>query len=509
MAVERERVVVVGAGMAAARLVDKLVAHGLGSGITVLGDEPRAPYNRILLSAVLAGTHAPDALTLRSRDWYREHGVDLRLGARVLQVDTERRDVMLVDGTLIGWDRLVFATGSIPSLPPIRGLVGMDGQLPPQVHAFRSMADCRGLLGALRGPSADGGNRRGAVPQRAVVVGGGLLGLQVARALAVRGVTTEVVEGGEHLLHRQLDAQSGHILARHLRRLDTPVYTGVRAVRWVGPDPRSGGPDHVGAGDLVLDNGVHLSADLLVLTAGGRPAAGLARGAGLTVRRGIVVDQRLASIDDPAVHAIGDCAQFTDSAGQGTVHGFVAPAWEQADVLADILAGESRRYTGSRTVARLRANDLEVAVLGEPHTAVGEVVQVANPLAGTSRRLVVQHGRIVAASLVGDLRHVGVITQHFDRGTVLAPEEPSELLMPERPTQPTQLHDSSEVCSCAGVTAGAIRACTSFEQAVDTTRASTGCGGCSDAVRQLLAGRSEPHAGAPPSPLTADIRATA
>lgn len=463
----RPRLVVVGSGMAATRLVEELVARGATERmqVTVLGDEPVAPYNRILLSAVLEGTHRPEALTLRAPEWYAEHGVDLRLGARVLGLDRDHRDVMLVDGTLVEYDVLVLATGSIPTLPPIRGLVRMDGSLHEAVHAFRSLADCRRLLAAVEQP----GNRR------AVVVGGGLLGLQVARALGTRGLQTEIVEGAEHLLHRQIDTAAGRILARDLKRLGVAVYTGARAIRLLdGPALR-------------LDNGFTLDTDLLVLTAGGRPSTALARGAGLEVRRGIVVDDRLASVTDPSIHALGDCAEHG-----GRTTGFVPPAWEQAGILAGILCEEALTYDGARVVARLRATDLDVAVLGDAAAelaAGGELVEVANPIAGSHRRLVVREGRIVAATLVGDLSRVGLITQHFDRRTVLGPREPGHLLLPERAdggSVALALPDDAEVCACAGVTAGRIRACSSYEQVRDTTRATTGCGGCAPTVRQLL-----------------------
>ncbi|WP_246060903.1 FAD-dependent oxidoreductase [Nocardioides dongxiaopingii] len=456
------RVVVVGAGMAAVRLVEGLA--GSGHRVTLVGDEPHLPYNRILLSAVLEGTHTAGALTLRSRRWYADHDVDLRLGTRVLAVERAAREVLLVDGTRIGYDRLVLATGAIPTLPPIRGLVRLDGRLHERVHAFRSLDDCRRLDAAV--PHA----------RRAVVVGGGLLGLQVARALAVRGLATEVVEGGEHLLRGQVGPAAGAILARDLRRLGTEVYTGARAVRLAD------GPA-TGPAGLRLDNGHVLETDLVVLTAGGRPSTALARAAGLAVRRGVVVDEHLTT-SDPAVHAIGDGAQR----GERTT-GFVPPAWEQAEVLAAHLRGRAATYDGSRVVARLRATDLDVAVLGDAD-ATGDVVEVSNPVAGSHRRLVVRDGRIRAATLVGDLSRVGLITQHFDRGTVLGPHEPGDLLMVERPARPAAVPDDAEVCACAGVTAGRVRACSSLEDVRDTTRATTGCGGCAPAVRLLLAHRT-------------------
>jgi assimilatory nitrate reductase electron transfer subunit len=450
-----ERIVVVGGGMAAVRLAEHL-AGDERLAVTVLADEPHAPYNRILLSAVLEGTHAADALTLRSEEWFADHGIELRLGARVLEIDRDAREVVLVGGDRVAYDRLVLACGSIPTLPPIRGLVRRDGTLHPKVHAFRSLADCQRLDDALV-PGA-----------RAVVVGGGLLGLQVARALSVRGLLTEVVEGADHLLASQVGPGAGRVLARDLRRLGTEVYTGARAVR-------------ITDDGLQLDNGYVLPSDLVVLTAGGRPSTALARRAGLMVRRGVVVDHTLTSVTDDRVHALGDCAEH-----RRRTTGFVPPAWEQAEVLARVLRGEEASYDGSRSVARLRATGLEVAVLGDPEQAEGEVVEVTNPIAGSHRRLVVHGGRIVAAALVGDLSRVGLITQLYDRGTLLGPDEPGQLLLPEAADAPAPLPDEAEVCACAGVTAGEVRACRSVGECVDRTRATTGCGGCADVVRRLV-----------------------
>jgi NAD(P)H-nitrite reductase large subunit len=453
-----ERLVVVGNGMASARLCEELASRGYAGRVTVLGDEPVAAYNRILLSAVLEGTHPLDALTLRDPGWYAASGIELRTDARVLHVDRDESEILLVDGTRVGFDRLVLATGSIPTLPPIRGLVRMDGRLHPKVHAFRSLADCLRLLGAVPGA------------RTAVVVGGGLLGLQVARALAVRGVSTEVVEGTEHLLSRQVDERGGAVLERGLRRLGTEVYTGSRAVRMVDEGLR-------------LDTGYTLDTDLVVLAAGGRPSTALARQAGLLCRRGVVVDGHLASVTDARIHAIGDCAEHA-----GRTTGFVSPAWEQAGVLADHLTGGHAAYDGARSVARLRATGLDVAVLGDPERTDGEVVEVTNPVAGTHRKLVVRGGVIEAAALVGDLSRVGLITQLYDRRTLLGPHEPGELLMAERPPGDgsTLLPDDAEVCACAGVTAGRVRACRDLDEARATTRATTGCGGCAGAVRELL-----------------------
>ena len=227
------------------------------------------------------------------------------------------------------------------------------------------------------------------------------------------------MEGADHLLASQLGEAGGRVLARDLRRLGTEVYTGARAVRLTDEGLR-------------LDNGYVLPVDLVVLTAGGRPSTALARRAGLMVRRGVVVDAQLRSVTDDRIHAIGDCAEH-----RRRITGFVPPAWEQAACSRGVLAGGTASYDGSRSVARLRATGLDVAVLGDPERAVGEVVEMTNPIAGSHRTLVVQGGVIVAAALVGDLSRVGLITQLYDQGTVLGPDEPGQLLLPEPTSAPT------------------------------------------------------------------------
>jgi len=495
------RIVIVGSGMAAVRLVEGLVARASTSStserlqITVLGEEPHAPYNRILLSAVLEGTHRADAITLRSPQWYADHGVELRLGTRVADIDRVEQEVVLAGAERVPYDHLVLATGAIPSLPPIRGLIGPDGMLHERVHAFRSLEDCTRLLELL----ATGKVRR------AVVVGGGLLGLQVARALAIRGVETEIVEGGEHLLRSHVDEQAGRILKRSLTALGTSVYTGARAIKLVDNPADDDGEWSVG---LKLDNGFTLDTDLVVLTAGGRPSTSVARRAGLAVARGIVVDETLTSVFDERIHAIGDCAETVLADGQGRTSGFVPPAWDQANILAARLTGADTTYDGHKLVARLRATGLEVAVLGDPADTVGatgevaeqdgcEVVQVSNPVNGSLRKLVMRDGVIVAATLIGDLSRIGLITQAFDRGTVLGPQEPGQLLMGVRADESPgglsgQLPDDAEVCACAGVSAGRIRGCSSLADVKERTRATTGCGGCVSAVTALLQGAPAP-----------------
>lgn len=469
----RERLLVVGHGMAATRLVEELVRRDAEYDVTVIGDEPQPGYNRILLSAVVEEAHAGEDVLLRSPSWYAEHGVRLVTGQRVTDLDRDARTVRLTDGSAHGYDQLVLATGSRPLVPPIRGIVTPDG-LDPAVHAFRSLEDCH----RLRADSAPG--------RRAVVVGGGLLGLQVARALSVRGLQVEVVEVGPHLMRTQLGASAAGVLEHRVRALGTEVYTGARGVAFSDAGLR-------------LDNGYVLSTDLLVLACGSRPATKVAKRAGLMVRRGIVVNDRLGSVSDERVHAIGDCVEH-----RGRVHGFVGPAWEQAVTLARALTGERASYDGSRVVARLRANGLDVAVLGDPEHAAGDVVEMTNPLQGAYRKLVTRDGVVRAGVLVGDLTRVGMITQAYDRGSVLGAAETGWLMYGDRPSGPVETPDDAEICACAGVSAGRIRGCADLAEVAATTRATTGCGGCRDTVLRLLQqpdaaggepgrGRAHPH----------------
>jgi NAD(P)H-nitrite reductase large subunit len=462
---QREHLVVIGNGMAAIRLVEDLVRRNAPLRVTVIGDEPGPAYNRILLSAMLEGSHPAADLRLRDEAWYVENGIELISGTRVVRIDRDERVVWLADEQPMPYDRLVLATGSVPALPPIRGLVTPDGDLSPKVHAFRSMTDCLGLLRAL--PDA----------RRGVVIGGGLLGLQVARALGVRGLEVDVVEGAPHLLASHIGETAGRVLGRSLEELGCEVYPETRAVKLTD-------------GGLRLDTGHVLQADLFIITAGARPATSLAKAAGLFVRRGVVVDDTLTTVTDERVHAIGDCAEY-----RGRTSGFVSPAWEQAGVLAARLCGDQRHYEGSRVVARLRASDLEVAVLGDPEHTMGDVVDVANPIKGTYRKLVVRDGVVEAAVLLGDLSRIGLLTQLYDRRTVLGEGEPGQLLLGERPPGEgsVTLPDDVEVCACAGVSAGRIRACADLAEVVGTTRATTGCGGCAATVNALLAaGQARP-----------------
>ncbi|MDQ0842672.1 MULTISPECIES: NAD(P)/FAD-dependent oxidoreductase [unclassified Streptomyces] len=373
-------IVVIGGGTAGARLARQL---GAGARVTVLGEETHAPYNRVLLAEVLAGRYGPEVIALPE--------VPVRRGVRATAVDRDRRLVHCADGTSVAYDRLVLATGSNPVLPPLRGL---GPGLPDGVHPFRTLDDCAALSAAV-GPGT-----------RAVVVGGGLLGVSAARALATRGAKVVLAQQGEHLMERQLDTSASALLRAHLELLGVEVHTECR-VRGL----RTTADGAVGA--VVLADGFALDAEIVVLACGVRPRVGLAVDAGLEVRRGIVVDDELRT-SDPYIHAIGDCAEH-----DGVVHGLAGPALEQADVLAAVLRAEGARYTGTRALTRLTlastTSPFDLAAFGDPTPRPGDdVVQLADATRGAYRKVVVRGDRLVGGVLLGDLASVGALARAWE-----------------------------------------------------------------------------------------------
>ncbi|MFJ7338224.1 NAD(P)/FAD-dependent oxidoreductase [Streptomyces sp. NPDC101110] len=378
-----ERVVVIGTGLAGVRLARRL--GELGTPALLIGEEEHRPYNRVLLAEVLAGRYSPEVIALPAPARI--------MRGRVVGVDRAQRTVACADGTVIAYDRLVLATGSNPVLPPLRGLFTENHELPEGVHAFRTMDDCLGLSKAVR-PGA-----------RAVVVGGGLLGVSAARALALRGAQVVLAQQSERLMERQLDPAASKLVERHLTDLGVEVHTEcrVRDVRSVGGAVRS----------VEMADGYALDADLVVVACGVHPRVGLAQAAGLDVRKGIVVDDELRT-SDPYIHAVGDCAQHA-----GVLYGLATPALEQADALAELLAGDaSARYTGTRSLTRLTLtghSPFDLAAFGETEALPGDdVVQLADATRGTYRKVVVRDDRLVGGVLVGELGTVGALARAWE-----------------------------------------------------------------------------------------------
>ena len=387
------RVVVIGAGLAGVRLARRL--GELGTPALLIGDEEHRPYNRVLLAEVLAGRYSPDVIALPAPAELTR--------ARVTGIDREGRTLHCADGSEIAYDTLVLATGSNPVLPPLRGLFTPDHELPEGVHAFRTMDDCLGLSKAVR-PGV-----------KAVVIGGGLLGVSAARALAMRGAQVVLAQQSERLMERQLDPAASELVRRHLVDLGVEVHTEcrVRDVRVVGGAVRS----------VEMADGYALDADLVVLACGVHPRVGLAKEAGLAVRKGVLVDDELRT-SDPHIRAIGDCAQH-----DGTVYGLAAPALEQADVLAALLTGnDTARYTGTRSLTRLTLSGqapFDLAAFGETQPRPGDdVVQLADATRGTYRKVVVRDDRLVGGVLVGELGTVGALARAWEGAEPLPDEGP-------------------------------------------------------------------------------------
>ena len=377
------RVVVIGAGLAGVRLARRL--GELGVPALLVGEEEHRPYNRVLLAEVLAGRYSPDVIALPAPAALTR--------ARVTGIDRVEQTVSCADGSRIAYGTLVLATGSNPVLPPLRGLFTPDHVLPEGVHAFRTMDDCLGLSKAVR-PGT-----------KAVVIGGGLLGVSAARALAQRGAQVVLAQQSERLMERQLDPNASQLVKRHLTDLGVEVHTEcrVRDVRCVGGAVRS----------VEMADGYALDADLVVLACGVHPRAGLAKEAGLAVHKGVLVDDELRT-SDPHIRAIGDCAQH-----DGTVYSLAAPALEQADVLAELLAGNtSARYAGTRALTRLTLtgqDSLDLAAFGETVPQPGDdVVQLADATRGTYRKVVVRDDRLVGGVLVGELGTVGALARAWE-----------------------------------------------------------------------------------------------
>ncbi|WP_127354928.1 NAD(P)/FAD-dependent oxidoreductase [Actinacidiphila soli] len=384
------RIVVVGAGMAGARLTGQLAPCG-GVEVTVVGEEPYAPYNRVLLAEVLAGRYQADVIRLPDA----ARGA-VRRGVRAVRVDRAERVVVCDDGTVVPYDRLVLATGSNAVLPPLRGLFAEGrGELPGGVHAFRTMEDCLALSGAVRAGA------------RAVVVGGGLLGVSAARALAARGAQVVLAQQGEHLMERHLDQAAGQLLRAHLASLGVEVHTECR-VRGLHHATGAGRPVR----SVELADGYRLDAELVVLACGVRPRVGLAQSAGLDVAKGIVVDDELRT-SDPYVHAIGDCSQH-----DGVVYGLAGAATEQADALARVLTRNGRNYRGTRALTRLTLNGpqaMDIAAFGETTAMPGDdVLRLADATRGTYRKVVTRGDRLVGGILLGELATVGELARAWE-----------------------------------------------------------------------------------------------
>lgn len=445
--------------------MEQILRHHHDFEITIFGDETHVNYNRIFLSSVLAGEKSADEIILNDLDWYRRNNIRLRLGVRVTDVNSQRKTVKCEDSSEEPFDTLLLATGSSPLIPPIQG-TDKKG-----VFVFRSLDDVRMLRAAAKKDA------------KAVVIGGGLLGLEAARGLQIQGCDVTVVHLMETLMERQLDNVAGDYLKTEMECLGVQVLLNRSTSAILGNGRATG---------LAFRDGDAIPADFVVIAAGIRPNAELGRKAGLEVNRGIVVNDYMET-SRPDIFAVGECVEH-----RGVCYGLVAPLLEQVKVLAATITGNKGPvYEGTPPAAKLKVMGVEVFSAGD---AVGtkpgyDAIRYEDPALGIYKKVVLHDGKLAGAILVGDVSDSHRYMDWLRSGTDLSSQR-HQLMFPQpngdSGLATAEMADSETVCGCMGVTKGQIieavhndNVCT-LAQLKDSTRASTGCGSCAGLCEQIV-----------------------
>src|SRR3989338_8756581 len=475
--------VMVGNGMAGIRTLEELLklAPDLYD-ITVFGAEPHGNYNRILLSPVLAGEMTIGDIMLNDVGWYAQHGITLHLGRKVTRIDRARRRVIADDGTEAGYDRLLLATGSNPVMLPVPGI-----DL-PGVVAYRDIKDTGEMIEAA------------SHYRHAVVIGGGLLGLEAANGLRLRGMDVTVVHLMPWLMERQLDRAAAGLLQQSLEAKGLKFLLEKQTAELI-----AGGSGRVSA--IKFKDGETLPADLVVMAVGIRPGTGLAEAAGLHCNRGVVVNDTMQTYD-PRIYAVGECVSH-----RGVSYGLVAPLFEQAKVCANHLAqfGISR-YTGSVTSTKLKVTCIDLFSAGDFLGGEGaEEIVLSDPAGGVYKKLVIKDDKIVGGVLYGDTTDGSWYFQLLRNGQNIR-ELRNHLMFGQNHlgnaghqgrSSAADLPDDFEVCGCNGVCKGTIvksikeQGLFTLEDVRKHTKASSSCGSCTGLVEQILSsvvgGAYAPH----------------
>ncbi|MDB5569999.1 MAG: nitrite reductase large subunit [Hyphomicrobiales bacterium] len=466
-----EKLVVIGNGMAAGRVLDHLFERDAGRySVTVFGSEPRVNYNRILLSPVLSGEKEFDDIVTHDQAWYESHGVDLRAGVTIVSIDRAARTVTDSAGLVTSYDKLLVATGSSPFVIPV------PGANLPGVVTYRDLDDVNAMLAAAQ----KGGS--------AVVIGGGLLGLEAAAGLAARGMKVSVVHLMPTLMERQLDAAAGYLLQGAMQSRGVDVFTKANTKAVVGDSGKVEG--------VLLEDGRTLPADIVVMAVGIRPNAALGKAAGLTVNRGIVVDDEMRT-SDPDVFCVGECVEH-----RGQCYGLVAPLFDMAKVVAARLMDDpAPRYEGSSVSTKLKVTGVDLFSAGDFNEADDrEDIVLRDASRGVYKRLVLKDDRLIGAVMYGDtadgafffdllktgadvsdMRDTLIFGQSFVGG---ANQDPNAAV--------AALAASAEICGCNGVCKGTINEAIAAKGLTDVagvrahTKASASCGSCTGLVEQLL-----------------------
>jgi nitrite reductase (NADH) large subunit len=472
---KKMKLVMVGNGMAGVRTLEELrkIAPDLYD-ITVFGAEPYANYNRILLSPVLAGEQTIQDIMLNDVDWYAENDITLHLGKKIVKIDRKKRIVTADDGTEAEYDRLLMATGSTPFMLPVPGK-DLQG-----VIAYRDIYDTNKMIEAAEKQS------------HAIVIGGGLLGLEAANGLKLRGMDVTVVHLPAWLMERQLDVVAGKMLQKSLED------RGLKFLLEKSTEALLGDANgHVKA--IRFTDGLEIPAQLVVMAVGIRPSTALAESCGLYCNRGIVVSDTMQTYD-PRIYAVGECVNH-----RGTVYGLVAPLFEMAKVCANHLANYGiGQYKGSVTSTKLKVTGIDLFSAGEFMGGEGtEEIVLSDPIGGVYKRLVLKDNKLIGACLYGDTvdgswyfkmlreaKDIGEIRDQlmFGEANTGRPGDVGH----EGYTMAASMPDTAEVCGCNGVCKGTIvnaikeNGLFTLEDVRKHTKASASCGSCTGLVEQIL-----------------------
>lgn len=463
----KKRLVVIGAGMASGRMLEHIFAAGGDYDVTLFNAEPRGNYNRLMLSPVLSGEKTYAQIVTHDADWYSAQGVDCRFGEPVIRIDRPNRVVYSNTGG-VPYDALVIATGSAPFIIPV------PGHNLPNVVTYRDLDDTNAMIAAC-GPGI-----------KAVVIGGGLLGLEAAAGMAARGAEVTVIHLMGHLMERQLDPAAGYLLQKDLEA------RGIR-VHCKGATKAILGKDRVEA--VLLEDGTVYPADLVCMAVGIRPEVRLANDAHLDVGRGITVNDQMRT-SDPAIFALGECVEHDKQ-----LFGLVAPLYDQAKVLAAALLGEDAAFKSVQTATKLKVTGVDLFSAGDFADAPGrEDIVFRDPGRGVYKRLVLEGTRLLGAVMYGDtadgswffdlikqatdvtdLRDTLIFGPAFQGGASANPLAAVAALPPE-----------AEICGCNGVCKGKIveaisGGATTLDMVRTTTKASASCGTCTGLVEQVMA----------------------
>jgi nitrite reductase (NADH) large subunit len=463
----KKKIVLVGNGMAGVSCIEQLLKLAPNSyEITIFGSEPHPNYNRILLSSVLAGDADMKDIVINDWSWYEENHITLHTGETVNKIDTERKIVSTDGGISVPYDELILATGSLPFMLPLTG-ADKEG-----VIAFRDIKDCETMITTAK------------TYKKAVVIGGGLLGLEAARGLLNLNMEVSVVHINEYLMNLQLDRTASSLLQQELERQGMKFLLKKNSETILGKKRVTG---------LRFTDGSEVEADLIVMAVGIRPNIALARSSGVEINRGIVVNDYLET-NIPNVYSIGECAEH-----RGVAYGLVAPLYEQGAVLAKRLAGvEAAAYQGSVVSTKLKVSGVDVFSAGQYADGPGtRAVRVQDDFEGIYKKVVIRNGKVIGAVLFGDISDGSRLFAMIRNGEDVTGKEKTVLLGEGGKTKSgvelvAAMGNDEIVCGCNGVSKGAIvqaiqeKGCTSVNDIKACTKASASCGGCKPLVADVL-----------------------